>query len=150
MSHFGDPFTPARDLPEMTRRRPGMNRLPDLLWLAVVVVLCVRVSCTLAENDVAGALLQQAGKAASIPARVPHRADPYPAPVRSKMTQGTVKWFNAEKGYGFISRTDGPDVFVHYSEIDGGGFRSLEENQNVEFEVTQGPKGPQATGVRAA
>jgi len=66
------------------------------------------------------------------------------------MTQGTVKWFNAEKGYGFISRTDGPDVFVHYSEIDGHGFRSLEENQHVEFEVTQGPKGPQATRVRAA
>src|ERR1700733_8969655 len=65
------------------------------------------------------------------------------------MTQGTVKWFNAEKGYGFISRTDGPDVFVHYSEIDGNGFRSLEENQHVEFEVTQGPKGPQATRVHA-
>ena len=56
------------------------------------------------------------------------------------MTQGTVKWFNAEKGYGFISRTDGPDVFVHYSEIDGYGFRSLEENQHVEFEVSQGPR----------
>src|SRR6266567_2386880 len=82
--------------------------------------------------------------------RAPHRADPYPAPVRSDMTQGTVKWFNAEKGYGFISRTDGPDVFVHYSEIDGYGFRSLEENQHVEFEVAQGPKGPQATRVRAA
>jgi cold shock protein len=66
------------------------------------------------------------------------------------MTQGTVKWFNAEKGYGFISRADGPDVFVHYSEIDGDGFRSLEENQHVEFEVAQGPKGPQATRVRAA
>ena len=75
---------------------------------------------------------------------------PYPAPVRSDMAQGTVKWFNAEKGYGFISRTDGPDVFVHYSEIDGYGFRSLEENQHVEFEVGQGPKGPQAIRVRAA
>src|SRR6476646_6595637 len=74
---------------------------------------------------------------------------PVSAPVRSDMTQGTVKWFNAEKGYGFISRTDGPDVFVHYSEIDGNGFRSLEENQHVEFEVAQGPKGPQATHVRA-
>ncbi len=52
--------------------------------------------------------------------------------------------------YGFISRSDGPDVFVHYSEIDGYGFRSLEENQHVEFEVSQGPKGPQATRVRAA
>ena len=66
------------------------------------------------------------------------------------MSQGTVKWFNAEKGFGFITQADGPDVFVHYSEIDGYGFRSLEENQQVEFEVTQGPKGPQATYVRAA
>jgi cold shock protein len=62
------------------------------------------------------------------------------------MSRGTVKWFNAS--YGFISRADGPDVFVHYSEIDGYGFRSLEENQQAEFEVTQGPKGPQATRVR--
>ena len=66
------------------------------------------------------------------------------------MASGTVKWFNAEKGFGFISQAEGPDVFVHYSEIDGYGFRSLEENQQVEFEVTQGPKGPQATRVRAA
>jgi cold shock protein len=66
------------------------------------------------------------------------------------MTQGTVKWFNAEKGYGFISRTDGLDVFVRYSEIDGRGLRSLEEYQHVEFEVIQGPKGPQTTRVRAA
>ncbi|MER5931527.1 cold-shock protein [Streptomyces sp. NPDC002054] len=66
------------------------------------------------------------------------------------MTQGTVKWFNGEKGFGFIA-TDGggPDVFVHYSEIQGQGFRSLEENQRVEFEVGQGPKGPQAQNVRA-
>jgi CspA family cold shock protein len=73
-------------------------------------------------------------------------------PIRSKMTQGTVKWFNAEKGFGFISRADGPDVFVHYSQIDsdGDGFRSLDEDQHVEFEVAQGPKGPQATRVRAA
>jgi CspA family cold shock protein len=64
------------------------------------------------------------------------------------MAQGTVKWFNAEKGFGFISPTEGPDVFVHYSEIDSDGFKSLEENQNVEFELAQGPKGPQATRVR--
>jgi cold shock protein len=89
------------------------------------------------------------GKSRREPAWVPHRADPYPAPYRSGMSQGTVKWFNAEKGYGFISSADGPDVFVHYSAIDGYGFRSLEENQHVEFEVTQGPKGPQATQVRA-
>ncbi|KUM74733.1 cold-shock protein [Streptomyces sp. ISL-22] len=65
------------------------------------------------------------------------------------MTQGTVKWFNAEKGFGFIAQDGGPDLFVHYSEIEGHGFRSLEENQQVEFEVVQGPKGPQAAHVRA-
>ncbi|SDD71424.1 cold-shock protein [Rhodococcus tukisamuensis] len=64
------------------------------------------------------------------------------------MTQGTVKWFNAEKGFGFIARADGPDVFVHYSEIESSGFKSLDENQQVEFEVVQGPKGPQAASVR--
>jgi cold shock protein len=64
------------------------------------------------------------------------------------MEQGTVKWFNAEKGFGFISRENGADVFVHYSEIQGSGFRSLEENQRVEFELTQGAKGLQASSVR--
>jgi len=63
------------------------------------------------------------------------------------MAQGTVKWFNAEKGFGFIAQDSGPDVFVHYSEIDGSGFRSLEENQQVTFEITQGAKGPQASRV---
>lgn len=64
------------------------------------------------------------------------------------MTQGTVKWFNSEKGFGFIAPDGGAeDVFVHYSEIQGNGFRSLDENQRVEFEVGQGNKGPQATGV---
>jgi CspA family cold shock protein len=63
------------------------------------------------------------------------------------MAQGTVKWFNAAKGYGFISREDGEDVFVHYSAIAGDGFRSLEEGQSVEFEVTEGRKGPQAANV---
>ncbi len=65
------------------------------------------------------------------------------------MAQGTVKWFNGEKGFGFIAQSEGPDVFVHYSEIEGTGFKNLKENQSVEFEVTQGPKGPQATHVRA-
>ena len=65
------------------------------------------------------------------------------------MTQGTVKWFNAEKGYGFISQDDGGnDVFVHHSGIDAGGFRSLDEGQRVQFEISQGNKGLQATGVR--
>jgi CspA family cold shock protein len=65
------------------------------------------------------------------------------------MASGTVKWFNAEKGYGFISQDDGgADVFVHFSAIDANGYRSLEENQRVEFNVTQGPKGPQAEHVR--
>jgi CspA family cold shock protein len=61
---------------------------------------------------------------------------------------GTVKWFNSEKGYGFIAQKEGADVFVHYSAIVGGGYRNLEENEQVEFEVTQGPKGLQAANVR--
>jgi CspA family cold shock protein len=61
---------------------------------------------------------------------------------------GTVKWFNSEKGYGFISQEDGPDVFVHFSAIQGEGYRNLEENQKVEFDLTQGQKGPQAANVR--
>ncbi len=65
------------------------------------------------------------------------------------MAQGTVKWFNGEKGFGFIAPTEGPDVFVHFSAIEGTGFKNLEENQRVEFDVAQGPKGPQATRVRA-
>jgi CspA family cold shock protein len=63
------------------------------------------------------------------------------------MAQGTVKWFNAEKGFGFIAQDGGPDVFVHFSAIKASGYRSLGENQRVQFEVTQGPKGPQAEQV---
>jgi cold shock protein len=64
------------------------------------------------------------------------------------MATGTVKWFSPEKGYGFISRADGDDVFVHFSAIEGDGYRNLDEGQTVEFEVTQGPKGLQASSVR--
>ncbi len=65
------------------------------------------------------------------------------------MAQGTVKWFNAEKGFGFIAQENGgDDVFVHYSAIQSQGYKSLDENQKVEFDVTQGPKGPQAENVR--
>lgn len=62
--------------------------------------------------------------------------------------QGKVKWFSAEKGYGFIEREDGDDVFVHFSAVEGEGFRSLEEGQQVEFEITEGQRGPQAANVK--
>lgn len=66
------------------------------------------------------------------------------------MAQGTVKWFNGEKGFGFIAQDGGgADVFVHFSAIEGTGYRNLEENQRVEFDITQGQKGPQAEHVRA-
>jgi CspA family cold shock protein len=65
----------------------------------------------------------------------------------SERVTGTVKWFNGGKGYGFIAREEGPDVFVHFSEIRGEGFRSLDEGQSVEFNVEQGQKGLQATNV---
>jgi CspA family cold shock protein len=64
------------------------------------------------------------------------------------MATGTVKWFNAEKGYGFISREDGDDVFVHFSAIQGEGYRTLEEGQRVEFDVGPGKKGEEAQNVR--
>ena len=64
------------------------------------------------------------------------------------MANGKVKWFNTAKGFGFIEREDGPDVFVHYSAIEGSGFRTLAENDPVEFEVAEGPKGLHATNVR--
>ncbi|MFV8818655.1 cold-shock protein [Haliea sp. E17] len=64
-------------------------------------------------------------------------------------TTGTVKWFNESKGFGFIAREDGPDVFVHFSAIQGDGFRTLADGQKVQFEVTEGQKGPQAANVVA-
>jgi cold shock protein len=64
------------------------------------------------------------------------------------MTKGTVKWFNEKKGFGFLSREDGDDVFVHHTSIQAEGFKTLREGQEVEFEVEDGPKGPQAVNVR--
>lgn len=66
------------------------------------------------------------------------------------MAQGTVKWFNAEKGYGFITVDEGADVFVHWSAIEMEGYRALDEGQRVEFEIGEGQKGPQAEAVRLA
>ncbi len=63
------------------------------------------------------------------------------------MMNGTVKWFNSDKGFGFITGEDGRDVFAHYSQINSDGFRTLEEGQSVTFEVAQGPKGPQAENI---
>ena len=63
------------------------------------------------------------------------------------MPRGTIKWFNENKGFGFIQQEDGPDVFVHFSEIQGEGFKSLTEGDKVEFEITEGDKGPKATNV---
>jgi CspA family cold shock protein len=65
----------------------------------------------------------------------------------AERTQGTVKWFNGDKGYGFITPEEGPDLFVHYSEIQASGFRTLNEGDRVEFEITEGNKGKQASAV---
>lgn len=65
----------------------------------------------------------------------------------AERTQGTVKWFNGDKGYGFITQEDGPDLSVHYTEIQSSGFRSLNEGDKVEYEVTDGKKGKQASAV---
>ncbi len=65
------------------------------------------------------------------------------------MEKGKVKWFNVKKGFGFIEREDGDDVFVHYTAIDKDGFKTLEEGQEVEFEIVDGAKGPQAANVRS-
>jgi cold shock protein len=71
-----------------------------------------------------------------------------PCQEDTSLAHGTVKWFNDQKGYGFIGQDEGDDVFVHYSAIESGGFRSLNEGELVEFDVVPGPKGPQAKAVR--
>jgi CspA family cold shock protein len=81
--------------------------------------------------------------------RVVRRSQTRSSEGETAVAQGTVKWFNAEKGFGFIAQDGGgPDVFVHFSAIQADGYRSLDENQRVEFEVTQGQRGPQADAVR--
>ncbi len=67
--------------------------------------------------------------------------------MAAQRMRGVVKWFSPEKGYGFITPDEGPDVFVHYSAIESSGYRKLVEGQSVEFEITEGPKGKQASGV---
>ena len=90
-----------------------------------------------------------AGEAASRRLAVAHFSRHAVRTVREKyMAQGTVKWFNAEKGYGFIAVDEGDDVFVHFSAIQSDGYRTLDDGQRVEFDVAQGQKGPQAENVR--
>jgi CspA family cold shock protein len=90
------------------------------------------------------------GNGVDRPERVVEAATQAPIEEEVSMAQGTVKWFNADKGFGFIAQEGGgDDVFVHFSAIQMQGYKSLEENQRVEFEVTQGPKGPQAENVRS-
>jgi CspA family cold shock protein len=71
-----------------------------------------------------------------------------PCRKASSVASGTVKFFNTEKGYGFITQPGGDDIFVHFSNIEGSGFRNLEEGQNVEFEIGEGRKGPEALNVK--
>jgi CspA family cold shock protein len=100
------------------------------------------MTCSLRDQDVG----QHCG---TTPSEVPGDNVPGWTEGQDSMAQGSVKWFNAEKGYGFIAQDGGgADVFVHYSAIETNGYRTLEEAQRVEFEITQGPKGPQAEKVR--
>jgi CspA family cold shock protein len=102
------------------------------------------------SDELALALSGPEGDAISRPGRRAVRRPNFVSSEGEAVAQGTVKWFNAEKGFGFIAQDGGgPDVFVHFSAIQADGYKSLDENQSVEFEVTQGQRGPQADQVRA-
>jgi len=147
--------TVAGEYAGLIAREPDGHHVMDALSRPVAVV---------PTWDDAVAALTAAGRRAPAPAtcvRTHHRPRPSWRGTRSCargsgprtrediMTTGTVKWFNAEKGFGFIAPAEGgPDVFAHYSAIASSGYRSLEENQQVEFDVTEGPKGPQAANIR--
>lgn len=125
-------------------RRPGGFQVHDRFSRPVAL------AATLAH---ATALLPWSHPTCPRPTRRRDRRTRTRGPARStkegSMATGTVKWFNAEKGFGFIAPSDGTaDVFAHYSAIESSGYRSLDEGQQVEFEVTQGPKGPQASAIR--
>jgi cold shock protein len=107
------------------------------------------LACYVLRHEGAASIHEQIPPGCGRRPPVPRRRGPVrPGKEGLLVATGTVKWFNSEKGYGFISQESGPDVFVHFSAIEGNGYRNLEENDTVEFEVNQGPKGLQASNVR--
>jgi CspA family cold shock protein len=114
-------------------------------------IFAIKEECSIDSNFVSGTLraIRIFNSVRVIPPAL--RSEISMSPFRRESeVQGTVKWFNNSKGYGFIGRDDGPDVFVHYSAIAGDGYRTLQEGDPVEFEIVQGPKGPQAANVSKA
>ena len=133
-------------LPPGARRRPGCSLQPRSLAGRGEFPAAGQLACRTAYTPSAFRdRLAKGNRGARGPPGVAGAAS---ATKKVKMAQGTVKWFNGDKGYGFIAVEGGPDVFVHVSAIAGGGYRSLEEGQKVEFDITQGQKGPQADNVR--